>query len=136
MKKALVCGVLALAIAYCGPGLYAQMGQGMQQGGGPHASPEQRLQHMTTQLNLTEDQQQKIKPILETESKAMESVRQNSSLSQQERWSQMREIRQKSIGQITPILNSDQQKKFEEMSNHHGGRMGTPGQPQSSAPPQ
>src|SRR5271170_5563786 len=74
MKKVLICALLAIAMACLGTALYAQdamgQGQGMGQGGpgGGHRmpmSPDQRLQRLTQQLNLSADQQQKIKPMLE-----------------------------------------------------------------------
>ena len=42
---------------------------------GQMPTPEQRLQRMTQALNLTEDQQAKIKPILENESTQMQGLR-------------------------------------------------------------
>lgn len=147
MKKALICALLAIAVTGCGIALYAQqegMGQGQGPGGGHRMqmSPDQRLQHLTRQLNLTDDQQQKIKPVLEQEQQQMQTLHQDTSMSQQDRWSKMQQIRQTTNDQIKAVLNPDQQKKFEEMQNRrmnpqggmgHGG-MGQ-GQPQQ-APPQ
>ncbi len=138
MKKALLCALLVLAITCCSSALYAQMMGGPGQGGrdGHHRpmSPEDRLRHMTQVLNLTEDQQQKIKPILENESQQMQGIRQDTSLSHEERWSKMQQIRQNTNTQITPILNSDQQKKFEEMQSRHMGPPGS-GAGTGTAPP-
>jgi periplasmic protein CpxP/Spy len=148
MKKFILCALLAIAVTCCGTSLYAQMQEGMGQGGGaPHRmqmSPEQRLQHMTKALNLTSDQQQKILPILQSESQQMQTLRQDSSVAQQDKWSKMQEIRQNSTTQINPILTPDQQKKFAEMSGHHGppapgmgaGPGADQGQGQPPAPPQ
>jgi protein CpxP len=57
-------------------------------------STDQRLQMMTKQLNLTPDQQQKIKPLLENESQQMQALHQDTSLSQEDRMSKMQQIRQ------------------------------------------
>ena len=70
---------------------------------------------LTQQLNLTSDQQEKIKPILEDESKQMESLRSDSSLTQQERRSKMQEIRQNTNSQIKPILDTEQQTQWQQM---------------------
>ena len=102
-------------------------------------SPDQRLQRMTQQLNLTDDQQQKIKPVLEQEQQQMQALHQDTSMSQQDRMSKMQQIRQDTNDQIKSVLNPDQQKKFEEMQNRRmypqaGGMR--PGQPQQAPPPQ
>jgi Spy/CpxP family protein refolding chaperone len=88
---------------------------------GPMASPDQQLQHMTQQLNLTSDQQDKIRPILENESKQMQELRQDTSLTRQDRMSKMRGIRENSMSQIKAVLNPDQQQKLLKMG-HRGPR--------------
>jgi Spy/CpxP family protein refolding chaperone len=100
-------------------------------------SPDQKLQMMTSQLNLTTDQQAKIKPILESESQQMQALHQDSSLSREDRMSKMQQIRQGTNEQIKPILTSDQQQKFSEMMSHQGrgGPHGAP-PPGQSTPPQ
>ena len=93
---------------------------------------------MTSQLNLTTDQQAKIKPILESESQQMQALHQDSSLSREDRMSKMQQIRQGTNEQIKPILTSDQQQKFQEMMSHQGrgGPHGAPPSSQSTPPPQ
>ena len=143
MKKNLLHAALILTLLAGGTALYAQMGQGQGQGGGSgqwgHGQPptaEQRLQRMTSQLNLSSDQQQQIKPILENESKQMQALREDSSLSQQDRMSKMMQIRQDSASQIKPILNADQQAKYEQMMSHHGQGGPRQMQPQGQSPQQ
>ena len=70
---------------------------------------EQRLQHLTKQLNLSDAQQQLIKPILENETKQMQALSRTPTLSQQDPMSKMMQIRQGTSEQIKPILNADQQ---------------------------
>jgi Spy/CpxP family protein refolding chaperone len=142
IKKLILLTALAMALAIAGVPAWAQMGPG---GGGPGGSqmghgpmsPDQRLQMLTKQLNLTSDQQEKIKPILESESQQMQTLRQDSSLSQEDRMSKMRQIRQGTNEQIKLVLNSDQQQKFEEMMSHgHGGPHGAPPPGQNAPQPQ
>jgi periplasmic protein CpxP/Spy len=143
MKKLILLIALATALAIVGFAAWAQMGPagggpgGGQMGRGP-MSPDQKLQMLTKQLNLTSDQQAKIKPILESESQQMQTLRQDSSLSSEDRMSKMRQIRQSSNEQIKSNLNGDQQQKFEEMMSHqgHGGPHGAPPSGQSAPPPQ
>lgn len=111
---------------------------GGQMGHGPRQpmSADQRLQMMTKQLNLSSEQQQQIKPILENESQQMQTLRQDNSLAQPDKMSKMQAIHESTASQIKPILNSEQQAKYEQMMSrheHHGG-MG-PGADGNMAPP-
>jgi protein CpxP len=137
MKKVWLCGLLAVLVACSVSTLYAQMPEGP---GGGHRMPmstEQRLQHLTKALNLTEDQQAKIKPILENESQQMQTLRQDTSVSQQDRWPKIQAIHDSTTSQIRPILTEEQQKKYEEMTAHHAAPSGVMGQaPPPGAPPQ
>ena len=144
MKKHVLVAAMILTMLAGGTVVFAQTGQ--EQGGqwgrglGQPPTADQRLQRMTQQLNLTEAQQQQIKPILENESKQMQALRDDTSLSQDDRRAKMMQIRQTSASQIKPILNADQQKQFDEMMSRQGrGRgPGGPGQmqPQGAPPPQ
>jgi predicted nucleic acid-binding Zn-ribbon protein len=87
---------------------------------GQPSTADQRLQRMTQQLNLSSDQQQQIKPILEGESQQMQALRQDTSLSQQDWMTKVQSIRQSIGSQIKPILNPDQQAKFEQMMSRQG----------------
>jgi len=144
MKKNLLHAAVILTLLAGSTAIYAQAPQ--EQGGGQWShgqgqpmTADQRLQRMTKQLNLSDAQQQQIKPILENEAKQMQTLREDSSLSQQDRMSKMMQIRQDSASQIKPILNADQQKQYEEMMNRRGRGPGGPGQMQpqgQSQPPQ
>jgi hypothetical protein len=107
---------------------------GGQWGRGQMPTVDQRLQRMTQALDLSEDQQQKIKPILENESTQMQGLHADTSLSQEDRMAKMKQIRENTSTQISPILNADQQKKYAEMMSHMGRGRG-PGGPNQSAPP-
>jgi Spy/CpxP family protein refolding chaperone len=143
MKRSLICALLAGAMACCGTALYAQdtMSQGGPPAGHHMMSPDQRLQHMTKMLNLTADQQQKIKPILENQQTQMESLHQDTSMSQQDRMAKMQQLRQSTNQQINGILTPEQQQKFQQMQaqqrEHMGRGAGAAGQSQpQQAPPQ
>ena len=107
-------------------------------GQGGHGQPptvDQRLQRMTQMLNLTDDQQQKIKPILETESTQMQTLRSDTSLSREDRMAKMKQIRESTASQINPILTPDQQKQYTEMMSRMGPGRG-PGGGQQQPPQQ
>jgi Spy/CpxP family protein refolding chaperone len=150
MKKAMICALLSLTMVCCGTALYAQtqdgssqgqssgMGQGMGQGG-MHRMPmttDERLAHMTQMLNLTTDQQAKIRPILDNESQQMQTLHQDSSMSRDDKMTKMRSIRENTMSQITPVLTPDQQKKWEQMQSQHMGHQGGAMAPQGAPPPQ
>jgi|ERR1035437_151491 hypothetical protein len=140
MKMNLINAAMIFAVLAASTGVYSQMGPdqgGGQWGNGPRQpmTADQRLQHMTQELNLSDAQQEQIKPILESEAVQMQALRAESSLSPQERMSKMTLIRQSTSERTKPILNADQQQKYEQMMSRHG--RGGPGQnqPQGEAPP-
>jgi periplasmic protein CpxP/Spy len=139
MKKTFLYSVAMVAFLLGAVAVYAQepapQGGGQWGGRGQMPTVDQRLQRMTQALNLSDDQQQKIKPILENESTQMQSLRADTSLSQEDRMAKMKEIRTNTSSQINPILNPDQQKQYAEMMSHMGRGRGGPGGANQSAPP-
>lgn len=91
--------------------------------GGRHFDPARRSEMMAKHLNLNADQQAKVQEILTSEQSQMEKLRGDSSLSQQDRRSQMMDIHKTSNDQIRALLNSDQQKKWDEMQQRREQRM-------------
>lgn len=94
--------------------------RGQGRGHGAAMSPEAQLDHMSQMLNLSDDQKSKIKPIVEDQSKQMEQLKQDSSLSQEDRRAKFQQIHENTMSQIRPILNADQQKKLDAMKNGRG----------------
>ena len=101
-------------------------------GGHRHFDPEKRTEMLTRQLKLTSDQQPKVLEVLKSEQSQMESLRSDTSTSQDDRRSKMMEIHKTSDGQIRALLTPDQQKKLDEMQakhgewGHHEGGQGAP----------
>jgi protein CpxP len=112
-------------------------------GRGHHGPPDpaQRTAHLTKQLNLTSDQQAKVQEILQSEQSQMQSAHQDASTPQQDRRAKMIDIRRSTDAQIRAVLDSNQQKKWDEIQanrqrwgqNHHGGSGGSDEQ---APPPQ
>jgi hypothetical protein len=98
-------------------------------------SPDEELQRLDKALKLTDDQKKQIKAILEDREQKMQSLRSDTSLSQEERWSKMRSAREDSNGKIRDLLNDDQKKKFDEMQQHGRGHM-QGHRPGGGAPPE
>jgi Spy/CpxP family protein refolding chaperone len=144
MKKLFCATALMFALA-SGTQLVAQQAGpegGHRDGGGMMMSTDQRLQRMTRQLDLTTDQQAKIRPLLEDESTKMQALHQNSSLSPQDMHTQMQQIRQNTNSQVMSILTDTQQQKWQQMmQERHGaprgnGQMSPPPQGTKPPPPQ
>jgi Spy/CpxP family protein refolding chaperone len=89
---------------------------------GQMPSVDDQVKRMAKQLSLNDDQQQKLKPILEDQRQQMQQLRNDSSLSQDEKFNKMRDVHEKASSQIKALLNEDQQKKFDEMQQKHRER--------------
>ena len=82
-----------------------------------HMDPEKRAEMLTRHLNLTSDQQPKVLEILKSQQTQMESLRSDSSLSQDDRRAKMMDIHKTSNDQIRGLLDPDQQKKWDEIQS-------------------
>ncbi len=100
-----------------------QAGPGRHMGRRPMPSVDDQVQHLTKKLKLSDEQQTKVKPILEDQRKQMDQLREDSSLSRQDKFSKMQAIRQDSDTQIKSVLNEDQQKNFDKMRAEQQDRM-------------
>ena len=103
--------------------------------------PAQRTQELTRKLNLTSDQQTKVQDILQSEHSQMESLRQDTSTSRQDRHTKMMDIHKSTDAQIRALLDSTQQKKWDEMQAKReqwgqNRRHGSPDGDQQGPPPQ
>jgi len=77
--------------------------------------PAQRTRELTKQLQLNTDQQAKVQDILQSERSQMDNLHQDSSLSQEDRHTKMMEMHKNTDSQIRALLDTDQQKKWDEM---------------------
>jgi Spy/CpxP family protein refolding chaperone len=77
-------------------------------------SADNQLKILTIKLDLTDDQQAKIKPILQALHDATVKISQDQSLSREERLARVRPLRYKAHDQIREILNDEQKKKLEQ----------------------
>jgi len=97
---------------------------------------DEQLKVLTVKLDLTADQQAKVKPILQELHDATLKVVQDQSLSNEERLEKVRPQRFKAHDQIREILNDDQKKKLDEYlqgphPEMHGKLKGTTTSPQT-----
>jgi hypothetical protein len=110
-----------------GPHADAPRGRGM------HMDPDRQLQRLTRALNLTSDQQEKIKPLLverQQKMQALQSQSQDQSAAPEDRRTQARTIMEGTNNSIKAVLNDDQKQKFDAMQERmrRNRPMGGPGQ--------
>ena len=134
-------GLISIAAPFAGAQDSNQQPPPTQENGGRHhgpPDPAKRTAELTKRLNLTSDQEPKVLAALQSEHSQMESLHQDSSLSQQDRHAKMMDIRKSTDDQIRGVLDATQQKKWDEMqaNKHEGMHNGHGGPPEGGAPPQ
>ncbi len=141
MRK-LLFATLMLALVALAPGtLRAQEAPpeaGGQRAGRRARSPEERtdrmLQRMTENLNLSDEQREKIRPILLDQAQQIRALRKDTSLSPEDRRAKARALHQETRQKIDQILTPEQKEKQRENRQKARGRRGGPSPDQ--APPQ
>ena len=96
---------------------------------------DDQIKHLSKKLNLSDDQQAKLKPILEDQRKQMEAIHNDSSLSREDRFSKMQALRQSSDAQIKSVLTEEQQKSLDKMRAEQQDRMKQWRRGSDNAPP-
>jgi periplasmic protein CpxP/Spy len=108
-----VCALAAVAFAQQNP---PAQGGGEDQGrrrGMP--SVEDQVKGLTEKLSLTDDQQAKVKTILEDTRGQMQKVMQDESMSREDKMAKGRSLRETANGKIRDVLTDEQKKKFDDM---------------------
>jgi protein CpxP len=105
---------------------YAGMGRGKGAGVGRGMGP---LAH----LNLTDDQRAKIEPILQSSRQQAQAVRNDTTLTPEQKHAKIRDIHQGAMAQMNSLLTPEQQQQWQEMRQHGGpgGKHGPPPTPPS-----
>jgi len=109
-------------------------------GGGPRGrmmDPGARADMLKQNLGLSDDQTSQVKTIFQDSQTKMEALRSNSSLSQDDRRSQMMDIRKAENDKINALLTADQKTKYAALQEQMRGRMrgGAPQTPQTPQTP-
>ena len=81
----------------------------------PRGRVERELQSLSASLGLTDDQVEKIRPILETRNQQLKDLRANSAMPQGEARAKAAAIRRSARRQIDRILTPQQKQKQKEM---------------------
>ena len=97
--------------------------QAQTEAGPHHGQRANHLEWLSKELNLTDEQKEKVKPILDEQAKQMHAAQEDTSLTQEQKRDKMKQIHQTTHSQINEILTPEQQKKFAELKEqqkaHH-----------------
>jgi hypothetical protein len=85
---------------------------------------DDRLNVLSQRLNLSQDQRAGFKDILNDQQVQMEAVRQDGSLSQEDRDNKLRALRDAGSSKMRALLNDDQKKTYEALQQEMSERMG------------
>lgn len=115
--------VLAAAVAggLLALNLQAQPTDKAERKGGKRPDTQARLNQMAEQLNLTAEQKEKVKPIMEAEREKMQGLR---DLAPEQRREKMQEIRKDQEAKLKPILTPEQFEKWKKLRDQRGGKRG------------
>lgn len=105
--------ILAFAICAVVAGPSSALAQAQPENGTSTSSVDDRLAELTQKLNLTDDQQKKIKPILEDQQQQVQQK--DNSLSPEDKMSRLRRIEVATSGRIRELLTDEQKPAFDQM---------------------
>jgi Spy/CpxP family protein refolding chaperone len=91
-------------------------------GAPPPGGPGMRGQAGLEQLNLTDDQKPKVKAILEDQRKKMGDLRQDTSLSREDKMAKRKAIQDDTATQMKAVLTADQFQKWQDMQSQMRSR--------------
>jgi len=113
--------VIALALAIAAGGAAAAQGH-PGHGGGPGMMGDK----MAKELNLTADQQTKLKQLMEADRAKMKALHQDQSLTAEQKKQQSQALRETMKNDMNSVLTPEQQQKLASMHERHGagGPMG------------
>ena len=105
---------------------HAGMGRGKGAGMG-------RGMGLMARLNLTDDQRAKIQPILQSSRQQAQAVRNDATLTPEQKQAKIRDIHRGTMTQMNSLLTPEQQQQWQEMRQHRGpgGKHGPPPAPPS-----
>jgi hypothetical protein len=136
-KLAILFGVLLSAGMVMAPMAVIAQDQGGGQGGGQghgrghgqgrRMDPDRAAARMQKQLNLSDDQVAKIKPILADQQQQMDALRADTSLSQDDRRAKAKSIMQGGNSKIEGVLTDQQKQQWQQMKSQARERHGKGG---------
>ncbi len=83
-------------------------------------NPQREAKHMAKTLNLSQDQEGKIEPILADRAQQMQAARADSSLTPKDRRAKVQGVRQDADGKIEAVLTDAQKQQYEQLKQQRG----------------
>ncbi|HWF18544.1 MAG TPA: hypothetical protein VG754_04725 [Verrucomicrobiae bacterium] len=141
-KLGIIAAIALGGLMACGPIALAQDKPATPPASGDNSTPPPRgprgrgnpMQGILNKLDLTADQKEKVKPIVEDQGKQMRALFQDNSLSQEDRQAKRKSIMDATDAKLKDILTPDQFTKYQDMRKQMMGRRGQRG-PGAGGPP-
>lgn len=111
----------------------SQSAQQPSQGQGSNIDDQVKI--LSSELNLTASQQDKVKSILTDQHQQAMSVVQDTSMSREDKLQKIHSLRETTISKVRQALTPDQQPKFDQMIENMNQRQGGGAPPSSTTPP-
>lgn len=120
MKTKWMAGVLGAALAIGVPVFAQTAADSGQANSQAQAAPNghrhgRRMHELTKELNLTPDQQTRIKPIFQQAHAQAKTIRQDTTLSQDQKRSKIKELHENTMAQLNGILTPEQQTQLKQL---------------------
>lgn len=114
--------------------------QGQGTAGAPPATPSGHPGSVEDELQLTADQKAKLQPIIQDEMAQIDAVRNDNTMSMDQKQAKVQQIKQTSFPKIQAVLTPEQQKKLAELQQkarqqQQGGAAGPGASPSNTQPP-
>lgn len=98
--------------------------------------PRGGFERMAEQLNLTADQKPKVQSILEAQRQKVRDLRQDTSLTAEDRKAQIKAVQEDTATQMKAVLTPEQFQKWQDMRSHRNGPPPGGNPPPPATPPQ
>ncbi len=121
MKNKWMAGVLGAALAIGVPVFAQTSGDTGQDNPQAQTAPKgyrhhgNRMQKLSQELNLTADQQAKIKPIFQQAHAQAKTIHQDTTLNKDQKMAKMKELHQNAMAQMNEILTPEQQTQLKQL---------------------
>jgi periplasmic protein CpxP/Spy len=125
MKTKWMAGVLGAALAIGAPVFAQTAPDSGQENPQAQTAPKgyrhhgDRMKKLSQELNLTPDQQAKIKPIFQQARAQGKTIHQDASLTKEQKMAKMKELRQNTMAQMNEILTPEQQATWKQLREQH-----------------
>jgi Spy/CpxP family protein refolding chaperone len=141
MKTKWMAGVLGAALAIGMPVFAQTAADSGQQNPRAQAAPNgyrhrHRMQKLTKELNLTPDQQTKIKPIFQQARAQAKTIHQDTTLNQDQKRAKMKELHENTMAQLNGILTPEQQTQLKQLQEQRRAQWQQRHQQQQQTAPQ